>query len=60
MASAYGTLATDGTYHEPIVITKVTDRDGATIFEAKSRGRQAIKPQIAYATTQVLEGAVMN
>jgi penicillin-binding protein 2D len=58
MASAYGTLATNGTYHEPVVITKVTDRDGATIFQAKSRGKQAIKPQIAYATTRVLEGVI--
>lgn len=58
MASAYGTLATNGTYHEPVAITRVTNREGATIFQAKSRGKQAIKPQIAYATTRVLEGVI--
>jgi penicillin-binding protein 2D len=58
MASAYGTLATGGTHHEPIVITKVSNREGETIFQAKSPGKQVVKPQIAYAATQVLEGVI--
>jgi 1A family penicillin-binding protein len=58
MASAYGTFAANGTRHDPIVITKVVDKKGATLFKAKPKGVQAIKPQVAYATTKVLEGVI--
>jgi penicillin-binding protein 2D len=58
MASAYGTLAASGTRHDPIVITKVVDKKGQTLFTSKPKGVQAIKPQIAYATTKVLEGVI--
>ena len=58
MASAYGTLATGGVHYDPIVVTRVDDSAGKTIFEAKPHGTQAVKPKIAYAATQVLEGVI--
>ena len=36
MASAYGTLATEGIHRDPVCITKVVDRDDKTIFVAKT------------------------
>ncbi|MDR3687420.1 MAG: PBP1A family penicillin-binding protein [Coriobacteriia bacterium] len=58
MASAYGTLATGGAHYAPIVITKVLDRSGSTIFQAQPHGSQVVQPDIAYAATKVLEGVI--
>lgn len=58
MASAYGTLATGGAHYSPIVITKVLDRNGNTIFQAQPHGNQVVRPDVAYAATKVLEGVI--
>ena len=60
MASAYGTLATGGTHYPVTVITKVTDRNGETIFESKPKGEQVLKPQVARATTDILKGVISS
>ncbi len=60
MASAYGTLATGGVYHEPVAITKVTDRSGKQIFAAKKKGKRVVKPEVAYAATNVLKGVITS
>lgn len=58
MASAFGTLATGGVHFAPVTITKVVDRNGKTILQAKPRGTRALKPQIAHAATEVLKGVI--
>lgn len=58
MASAYGTLATNGNHYPPAFITKVVDKDGEVLFKAKPKARKALEPEIAYAATQVLKGVI--
>ena len=60
MASAYGTLATGGVYHEPKFILKILDVDGNVLYNAEDHleGVQAISPEVAYATTNVLKSVV--
>jgi len=58
MASAYGTLANNGVHHDPVVITKVVGGDGKVLLEEKGRGERVLKPEVAYAATQVLKGVI--
>ncbi len=58
MASAYGTLATNGVHFAPMAITKVVDPKGDVVFEAKPDGIRALEPEIAYAATSVLKGVI--
>jgi penicillin-binding protein 2D len=58
MCSAYCTLAANGTHYAPIAVTKVVDRDGATIFNATPQGTQVLKPEIAHAATEMLKGVI--
>ena len=58
MASAYGTLATGGKHYPTTVITKVVDRNGQTVFEASPKGTKVLSPEVAYATTSILEGVI--
>jgi penicillin-binding protein 1A len=58
MASAFGTLATGGVHYAPTPIVKIVDYNGTVIFEHDDAGEQVIRPEVAYATTNVLEGVV--
>ncbi len=58
MASAYGTLATGGIHHKPVVITSVTNSQGKTLYKFKKRGKRAISKSVAVAATNVLTGVV--
>ncbi|PKQ29780.1 MAG: hypothetical protein CVT60_03530, partial [Actinobacteria bacterium HGW-Actinobacteria-10] len=60
MASAYGTLATNGKYVAPVAVTKVIDVDGNTIMETEPEPVQALEPEIAYAATTILKGVISN
>ena len=58
MASAYGTLATNGTYYPPVAITKILDPHGNVVYEADPAGHEALTPEIAYAATSILKGVI--
>lgn len=62
MASAYATLAANGVQHDPVAIVKVTDSKGNVLEDnsAGSAGTQVISKEVAYATTQVLEGVITS
>lgn len=58
MASAYGTLATGGVLHKPVVIAKVKDSNGEVIFTASKRGKRVLKKEVARASTDVLRRVI--
>jgi len=58
MASAYGTLATEGVRRSPVCITKVIDRDDKTIFEANTHGVRVLKATVAKAAIDVMKGVI--
>ena len=58
MASAYGTLATLGSYAEPTAIARIEDADGRVLHEAKSDRRNVLDPAVAYTATGILSEVV--
>jgi penicillin-binding protein 1A len=58
MASAYGTLAADGIYHEPYFIDRVDGRDGTLLWNHVDKARSAVSPQNARLVTQMLTQVV--
>ena len=58
MASAYGTLATEGYRVAPTAVTKITDASGRAIYEANPKPRLAVNPGVAYTVDQILEKVV--
>ena len=60
MASAYGTLAANGTHFKPTAITKIVNSDGEVILDYKPAGQQVLTPEVAWATTQQLMGVVQS
>lgn len=56
MAQAYGVFATGGTLREPVVVERIVNHNGETIYQASTEGSRVLSPEVAYATTQVLQG----
>ncbi len=58
MASAYGTLAANGTHHPPVAITKITAPDGEVLYKDESEPEEAIEPSVAYLATTALQQVI--
>lgn len=58
MAAAYGTFGNNGIYTEPILYTKVVDRNGKVLLEKKPDQRKVLNPQTAYIMYDLLQGPV--
>ncbi|MET9342439.1 transglycosylase domain-containing protein [Nonomuraea sp. NPDC003804] len=55
VANAYAAIAARGRYCAPMAITQITDRDGK-VTRYRPKCRQALDPEIADATAEVLSG----
>ncbi|MGZ4155303.1 MAG: transglycosylase domain-containing protein, partial [Actinomycetota bacterium] len=58
MASAYSTLANDGTHCAPFAIVRVDVPGGGTLYRHKPTCEQAISPAIAHQVTAMLQRVV--
>ncbi len=56
MAQAYGVLATGGILHDSVVVSKIVDKNGVTIYEAPQQGERVLSEEVAGAATKVLQG----
>ena len=60
MASAYGSLATMGKWTDPMVVTKITDSRGKTIYESEPDLEQVINPGVAWTAEQILRKVILE
>jgi penicillin-binding protein 1A len=60
MASAYGTLATNGVHIPPVAITKVTNAAGEVLYRADPPTYQALNPAISWIVTQILRKVMLQ
>ncbi|MEN1760930.1 PBP1A family penicillin-binding protein [Anoxynatronum sibiricum] len=54
MTAAYGTLANEGVYVEPVTFTHITDRNGNVLVERPVRRERVLTPQGAFVMTDLL------
>ena len=58
LASAYCTVADDGRFHEPVLVTRILDRNGKEIYTDRNKSQQAIPYKSAFLTQQLLLGGL--
>jgi len=58
LVNAYSTVVNDGKAHEPVLVTRIIDRDGNEIYVAPSEQKQAIPYRSAYLVQQLLQGGM--
>lgn len=60
LVNSYCTVIDDGNYNMPILITKIVDRKGQVIYEAKTDKKQAIPYRSAYLMQQMLRAGLTD
>ena len=58
LVSAYGTVVNDGEAIQPILITRVENKDGKVIYQKEAETTQAIPYASAYLMQQMLRGGL--
>ncbi len=58
MVAAYGAFANQGLRMKPMLLTRITDRDGNIIEEDRPEAKDAIRADTAYIMTSLLKGVV--
>ena len=58
LVNSYCTVANDGQMHEPVLVTRILDRDGNEIYVGPTEQRQAIPYKSAYLMQQMLLGGL--
>ncbi len=60
MVNSYATLAAGGEYQEPVLIRKIIGPNKEVVYEAPTEKRQALKPEIAYQVTSLMQSVVQD
>ena len=58
LVNAYSTVINDGKTHEPVLVTRIIDRDGNEIYVAPTEQKQAIPYRSAFLVRQLLQGGM--
>jgi penicillin-binding protein 1A len=60
MASAYGSLATGGLAHPPVIVSVIEGPDGTVLYESEDHPRSVVDPNVASVTNQILQKVVQE
>ena len=60
LADAYCTVADNGKQHEPVLVTRIIDRDGNEIYTGPTEAKQVIPYKSAFLMQQLLQGGMME
>lgn len=58
LVNSYATAVNDGKAHEPVLVTRILDRDGNEIYVAPSEQKQVIPYKSAFFMQQLLQGGM--
>jgi penicillin-binding protein 1A len=58
MASAYSTFANDGEHIDPVVVTRVTDAQGALLYEAPTERERVLSEEVAQGVNWTLNQVI--
>ena len=56
MVAAYSTFANKGVYNQPIMVTRIEDKDGKLLFQYNSQTKDVLSEEIAYVVINLMEG----
>ena len=58
LANAYCTVADDGRHHDPVVVTRIVDKNGREVYTSPATQEQAIPYRSAFLMQQLLMGGM--
>lgn len=58
LVNSYCTVINDGYYHDPILVTKIVDRNGNVVYEAKTEQKKVLDYEVAFLMRDMLKGGL--
>ncbi len=58
MTGAYCTIANNGMHHEPVLVTRIVDKDGKEVYSDNVQGEQVVPYKSAFFMQQLLQGGM--
>ncbi len=58
LVNSFGTVINEGNYHDPILITRIEDKDGNLIYQPQTQRHRAIPYEDAWLMTEMLKGGM--
>lgn len=58
LTNAYCTVANNGMHHDPVLVTRIVDKDGKEVYADKSQAEQVIPYKSAFLMQQMLMGGM--
>jgi len=58
LVNAYNTVVNEGIYNDPVLVTRIEDKDGNIIFEPKVEPKRVIPYETAWLMTEMLKGGM--
>ena len=58
MVNAYCTVADNGKHHEPVLVTRILDKEGHEVYVGPTKSEQAIPYKSAFLMQQLLQGGM--
>lgn len=56
MVAAYSSFANKGVYNKPVMITRIEDKNGTTLFQFTPESKDVLSEETAYVTVKLLQG----
>ena len=60
LVGSYATVVNDGKAHDPVLVTRILDRDGNEVYTAPTEEKQAIPYRSAFMVQQLLQGGLQE
>lgn len=58
LVNSYGTVINEGVYHDPILVTRIEDKEGNVVYEPKKEQRRVLPYETAWLMTELLKGGL--
>ncbi len=58
LVNSFSTVVNEGMYHDPVIVTRIEDRDGNVVFENKPEQKRVIPYETAWLMTEMLKGGM--
>ncbi|MEI8085926.1 MAG: transglycosylase domain-containing protein, partial [Paludibacter sp.] len=58
LVNSYGTVVNEGVYHDPILVTRIEDKDGNVVYQPKTDQIRVIPYEDAWLVTELLKGGM--
>ncbi|MDD2797585.1 MAG: transglycosylase domain-containing protein [Bacteroidales bacterium] len=58
LVNSFSTVVNEGNYHDPVLVTRIEDRDGKVVFEYAPEQKRVIPYEDAWLMTEMLKGGM--